>query len=120
MKVLVCILLVCNSAVFATEIGEGVSSVRQTPAEFVGVVVSVAPDAITGQWVQVRVAYYIVRVWYASDTTMPDVGARIRVLAIYVGQFPYPDRWVPIYRGIAWDSVFVAPVRQNDNHPGGE
>jgi len=108
-KVLIFLLLACLLVMpaLASDIGESPAPATQTePHDFVGIVVSVTPDPLDGQWMQVRVVYYIVRVWYRSEVKMPVMGTKIRILAIYVGEFPYPDRYVSIYQGLSWGAIY--------------
>lgn len=104
-KVLICILILCNSVIFATDTGISYPGLPDNCDEFVGIVVSVTADPLEGQWVQLYIVYYVVRVWYRNGVIMPDVGAKVQVLAVYIGQFPYPARGVSIYQGISWEAL---------------
>ena len=104
-KVLICILLLCTPVIFAVELETASGYIGSDNIDdFVGIVVSVTADPLEGQWMQLYIVYYIVRVWYRNGVIMPDVGAKVQVLAVYIGQFPYPSRRVSIYHGISWEA----------------
>ena len=70
-----------------------------------GIVVSITADPVEGQWVKLRVVYFDILIWYRNDTTMPIVGSKVRVLAIFYADFRYPSGDISIYKGLSWEAV---------------
>lgn len=103
LHLLLCVCVLCHAA------EPGLPSQTVTPGDpdrFIGIVTAIMQDPNSGAWMQIYVTFYYVMVWYRNGAELPTLGAKIRILAIYVDSFGYPSGDVSIYKGLSWEAVY--------------
>ena len=109
MKVLICILLLCNSVIFATPLSNiqlqaPVIEARNS-VQFVVTIRAILTDPIEGYWIECSTNDTLVLIW-ENDVHDLAIGVKYEVLCTYAGYKVYPHAGqVDIFDGIFWEAI---------------